>query len=380
MRWVFEAAPKGVVTDDVMKMVRGEEDELVAHIFGADRGGVSEAMMRQAVHPVMSGGLGLLRLERCGRVVDGKWVARSKEEIGRWDAESDEAVRRLLADDRVGLKKWVERRGVQNALAWVGSGKAIMAVASTARSDGDSEVAFGNTLLAGVVGGRVWPADLDGIGCPMQHGARGPAKVIREGPSAHFEQCEVLCKVQRHGAIQEALFAALGRVGQVWKEMSPAAGGRGMVPRTYIAGDARGRKYPGDVVVRLRDGRHVWFDTTMSSAAGTVAIGGARSAADVAYDGKRKDWAEHFPHVNAQFTPIALSTSGVMAASSSTALKHIVGLDGVNGVIAAGMVAQTSITRTLIVKARTGRLLAGGGGGNGGGGGVAAASSSSDED
>ena len=76
VRWLLEAAPVGVVTEELMAKIRAAEEALVRHALGPEGETASEAVMRQAVHPTKQGGLGMVSIDRCGVARDGRWVPR----------------------------------------------------------------------------------------------------------------------------------------------------------------------------------------------------------------------------------------------------------------------------------------------------------------
>ena len=349
IKWAFEAAPEGMVTEEMLAEVEAREDELFRHVFGAYGDRVDESMLLQAAHPVKAGGLGLVRFGRLGRLVGGRWVVRTEVEMKEFDKMAADKIRAGLPARSVGWKRWVERSGVEDCLKWVDSGVAMKEVRSQAERFNLTTQDVASTMLMTLMGGEVWPGDLEGVVCPMTHQGGAPC-MCYGGRGAHHEQCNVVVKAGRHAVVQQVLFEELGKVGEVRKEVSPTPSGK-VVARSYT-GDSKGEKFPGDVMVTLKGGKRWWLDCTVSAVSSSDSLDRLQSAAEVAFGRKREAWVRYFKECKESFLPVAISTSGAIARVTSAELRKIIGEDGVMRVTASAVVAQTIITQRILHAAR----------------------------
>ena len=198
------------------------------------------------------------------------------------------------------------------------------------------------TVVAMVLGCRVWPAELEGQRCVGDHGAvRFP---LGEGVGCHWEQCAVLTKIPRHDAVRDQLATELMAVGDVEKEVTPAWDGK-----MLRVGRRKDVKVPGDVVVTMDGGgRRVWLDVAVSSVAGVVASKHSQGAAERAYAEKWKAWrSQPWGGSAMEFVPVALSTSSVVAAGSRKALLPLIGAAGVDRLVVVMMMHQAVVLRRM---------------------------------
>ena len=230
------------------------------------------------------------------------------------------------------------------------AGPTIKRLNDVAKTERHEPRTLAGTMLMGLLGGRVWPTDLEGVRYPHAL-ATYRVYTCASGQGCHWEQCGVLVKNQRHSAMQRALGDVLGKKGSVEFEVSPGPDGRGSVPRLYF-GAGRGTKAPGDVRVVLREGGAWWLDTTVVSSAGVDALRRAASPAEAAYDKKMRAWVQRFGSYGLRFLPVAMSTTGCMDRRSYRTLKSIVGVSDMAVVIAAPMIAQALFTLSLVKLAR----------------------------
>jgi hypothetical protein len=214
-----------------------------------------------------------------------------------------------------------------------------------------SEAEIAGSLAMTVLGGRVWPTELEGVVCPAAHHGRGPKPRCSSGVGCHWEQCSAETNHQRHSALKNALGALLKAHGRVEYEKAPGERG-GLVNRSYAPED-KDKMFPGDVVLTTRTGRVIFFDTTVSSVAGKSAVTSAKPAAVAAYEAKMKAWETKIAHHSkAAFVPVAMSTSSCVAPLTQSRLSEWVSLDDLHNLVAETMITQMLITRKLARRAR----------------------------
>ena len=348
LKYVLNAAPPGIVNQEVLDLIRNREDELIRHVFGDYGDGAPEAVMRQARHPLKAGGLGLLTIDGAGMLVDGKWRARTPAELLQWNKANNAEIDRLLLGPRKEAERkrvWELRRG-KEILKWAGCALSLRAEGWGENARVPTKVVESIALFA-ALGGHVIPAEAVGKHCPSNHD-KGERPVLGNGVACHHEKCEKWCIHQRHAAVQEQLVREISRFREVEREQTVNDEGVAM-PRGR-GRHARGQKVLGDVVFKMGTSKRIYLDVTLGSVCGKTAAMDVRNEETSEWIGRQKQtkYSDVVKQHKLEFYPIAISTSGHMAQLGRKKLARWCSSEAVVRVVCVAMMAQAEITADIL--------------------------------